>query len=129
VDVKIYPEPNPAVTAILRSAWMRSLVFEKGELAEALYREEVAKRIGRLALSTHVSTEIGGARNDRWVAHLDVGGAGPLGTPEYALAHEFGRGEHPGSEFHSGLGEEHIVQHGAHDLNRVLEIMSVASYL
>jgi hypothetical protein len=114
VDVNIYPHPNPAVTAALRSAEIRSIVFEIGEVAHALYVDQVAKRTGRLAASAHVSTEIGGVDHDRWVGVLTVGGDGV----DYAATHEFGRQ----SDVHN-LDDTVRTggHHAAHDLNRVLE--------
>ena len=52
------PEPNPFITNWLLSPECRSLVFDRAQIAEALYREVVAKRTGRLAASTHVTTGI-----------------------------------------------------------------------
>jgi hypothetical protein len=121
LDVTIY-DPNPAVAAVLISPRMRAIVFEVAELAQALYVAQVAKRSGMLAASAHASTEIGGQgrrTHDRWIGQLTVGGTGSLGTVDYGAAHEFGRGEHAGS-IHDLDGEQ-IVQHPAHDLNRVLE--------
>jgi hypothetical protein len=63
-DVNV-PHPNPFITQWLVSAECRALMFERGEIAEALYREAVSKRTGRLAASTHVATEVEG---DRWVS-------------------------------------------------------------
>lgn len=122
MDVNIY-NPNPAIEAVLKSERMRAIVFEVAELAHALYVAQVAKRSGLLASSAHASTEIGGQgrrTNDRWIGVLTVGGTGAQGTVEYAAAHEYGRGEHPGS-IHDLDREQNIVQHPAHDLNRVLE--------
>lgn len=122
MDVHIY-NPNPALAAILRSSRMRSIVFEAAELAHALYVAQVAKRSGLLASSAHASTELGGQgrrHNDRWVGVLTVGGTGAGGTVDYALPHEFGRGDHPGS-IHDLDAQHEIVQHAADDLNRVLE--------
>lgn len=119
MDVNIY-HPNPALAAALRSSRMRSIVFEIAEQAHALYVAQVAKRTGLLASSAHASTEIGGVDHDRWVGVLTVGGTGAAGTVDYALPHEFGRGEHPGSIKDLDSDQE-IVQHAADDLNRVLE--------
>lgn len=112
-DIDI-PAPNRALTAVLRSERMRSIVFETAELAQALYRETVTKRSGRLAASAHVSTEIGGVRNDRHIGVLTVG-VGAQGTVEYAAAHEFG------ADIQVFGSEETVELHPAHDLNRVLE--------
>ncbi|MBF6328734.1 hypothetical protein [Nocardia transvalensis] len=102
-DIPAYD--NPAVTALLVSPRMRSLMAERGELAQALYREIVAKRTGRLARSARVETFIGGRRNDRWYSRLIVG-------ERYAASHEFGTDD----------GDEGI-RAGAHDLNVVLNSM------
>lgn len=123
MDVKIY-NPNPAIAEVLKSARMRSIVFELAETAHALYVAQVAKRSGMLAASAHAATEIGGQgirQNDRWIGVLTVGGAGARGTVEYAAAHEFGRGNHEGSikQLDGPFGD--AAQAAAHDLNRVLE--------
>lgn len=123
MEVNIY-NPNPAIAAVLRSARMRSIVFELAETAHALYVAQVAKRSGLLASSAHASTEIGGLGkrpNDRWIGVLSVGGTGSRGTVDYAPAHEFGRGDHPGSikQLDGPFGD--AAQAAAHDLNRVLE--------
>lgn len=101
-DVNV-PTPNPFIAEWLLSARCRSIMFEAAELYEALYREVVAKRTGRLAASTHVSTDVEG---DRWTGHLAV-------TAPYAPAHEFGTDD----------GDEGIVA-GAHDLNLILDLMA-----
>lgn len=95
---------NPAVTALLKSSEMRALMFERGEIAQAIYQEIVAKRTGRLARSARVETFLGGDRrpNDRWCARLIV-------TATYAASHEYGTDD----------GDEDI-RAGAHDLNVVL---------
>ena len=120
MEVNIY-NPNPAIEAVLKSARMRSIVFEVAEVAQALYVAQVAKRTGMLAASAHVSTEIGGIgvrKNDRWIGVLTVGGTGSKGTVEYAAAHEFGT--HEGAPTESNrYGTPETV--GAEDLNRVLE--------
>jgi hypothetical protein len=107
-DVDV-PNPNPFIAEWLVSARCRSIMFESGELYEALYREVVAKRTGQLARSTHVSTGIEG---DRWVAFMT---AGFDGAP-YVASEEFGAGEHPGS-----TGRH--FQPAAHDLNTILDMM------
>lgn len=101
-DVNV-PDPNPFITDWLVSAECRSLMFEKAEIAEAIYREVVAKRTGRLAASTHVTTEIEG---DRWIAMMTV-------LAPYAASHEFGTDD----------GDERIVA-GHHELNHVLDLMA-----
>lgn len=117
------PTPNPALAEVLKSSEIRSAVHDVVEKGEALYREDVAKRTGRLAASTHVSTEIGGSHSDRWIGVLTVGGTGAQGTVLYALAHEFGVGKHAQSS------EDVPDQPAAEDLQRVLEALSVAGRL
>ena len=73
MDVRIYPAPNPAIGEALLSVRMRGIVLEVAELAQALYREEVAKRTGRMASLARASTEKGGAKSDRWICVLTVG--------------------------------------------------------
>ena len=70
-DVDI-PRPNPALAEILLSAQVRSMVFEVGEIAQALYRATGHRDSGSSARDARVSTHIGGADNDRWVATLTV---------------------------------------------------------
>lgn len=100
-DVNV-PDPNPFITHWLLSAECRALVFDRGELAEAMYREVVAKRTGRLAASTHVTTAIEG---DRWIAMMTA-------LAPYAASHEFG----------TDNGNEHI-QPGHHEMNHVLDLL------
>ncbi|MEU2013107.1 hypothetical protein [Nocardia sp. NPDC019302] len=101
-DVDV-PVPNPFITEWLRSATCRSMVRESAELYEALYREIVAKRTGRLAASTHVSTGIEGGR---WAGMLAV-------TVSYAASHEYGTGRTDPSH--------HLP--AANDLNQILDLM------
>ena len=110
LDVSV-PVPNPALAQILLSPTMRSLMQERAEMAQALYRGEVAHRTGRLAASARVETAIGGKKNDRWVSHLLID------TP-YADSHEFGRGDKPGS-----TGQAASIEAAANDLNRVLTML------
>lgn len=93
LDVDI-PEPNEALTALLMSARMRDIVSERANMAQMLYQAQVAKRTGRLAASAHAGPEVGGKYHDRWIGELLVGGAGSMGTPEYAASHEFGAAGH-----------------------------------
>lgn len=86
-DIEI-PNPNPALSAILLSSQMRSIVRQSGEKAKARYVAIVAKRSGKLAASARVRTSIGGYKNDRWVATLTVG-QGLL----YGASHEFGHAQ------------------------------------
>ena len=119
MQVYLYPSPNPAITAALISTPMRRIVLEVAELGQALYREEVTTRTGRMASLAHASTEKGGAKSDRWIGVLTIGG--PRGD-EGAVPHDLGADVVIDGEV---VGE----QHPAHDLNRVLEILSIASYL
>jgi hypothetical protein len=110
---------------------MRAIVFEKAEIAHALYVEQVAKRTGRLAASAHASTEFTDVfkGEPRWVGVLTVGGIGGAGSVDYALPHEFGTKaevEGPVQESTNGVHnlDDTLVSgghHAAHDLNRVLE--------
>jgi hypothetical protein len=99
--------PNHAVLGIMRSAQMRSLMFERAEIAQAIYTDVVSKRTGRLARSARVETFIGGKAKDRWCGRLIVG----EGT-SYGLAHEFGYDD--GDE---GIGAAY------NDLNTVLNML------
>ncbi len=76
--------PN-GLAGLLRSPQVRSLMREKGEIAQALYRGRVARRTGQLARETRVETAIGGRRNDRWTARV-------ISRPpnQHAASHEFG---------------------------------------
>ncbi|WP_280317297.1 hypothetical protein [Nocardia wallacei] len=105
-DIPAYD--NPAVKALLVSPQMRALMYERGELAKAVYQGEVAKRTGRLARSARVATYIGGRRNDRWYARLTVGGV----EAPHGPAHEFGYDD----------GDTDI-RAGTHDLNAVLNAL------
>lgn len=106
MDHNIPSHPNPAITGLLLSPEMRGLMREKGEIAEALFREIVAIRTGRLARSSRVETHIGGRSNDRWAVTLTVGAGAP-----YALPHEF------------GYDDDSRAVAGARDLNQVLNMM------
>lgn len=70
-DVDV-PRPNPFLTQWLVGREARSMVFEVGEIAQALYRATGHKDTGRSARDAHVSTHIGGVDNDRWVSTLTV---------------------------------------------------------
>ncbi|MET8648413.1 hypothetical protein [Nocardia aurea] len=105
-DVNV-PSPNPFITDWLRGPICRSMMFESAELYEALYREIVAKRTGRLARSTHVST---GLERGRWVGILTVGDSGAY----YAASHEYG----------TGRTNPDQALPAAHDLNTILNMMA-----
>lgn len=102
-DINI-PVPNPALSAILKSDEVRSLVREKAEIAQAIYRGLVAKRSGRLARSARVQTF---EDDGRWKGRLIV-------DAPYAASHEYGTGRTGGRP----------IQRAAHDLNRVLNAMA-----
>jgi hypothetical protein len=104
-DVNV-PAPNPFLTQWLVGPECRSAVHEAGVMAEAIYRELAAKRTGRMAASTHVTTEI---ENGRWVSLMTV-------TVPYAAPEEFGAGQHPGST------HRHF-QDASRTLNEVLDLM------
>ncbi|PQP24162.1 hypothetical protein [Rhodococcus opacus] len=110
LDVNI-PAPNPGLAQLLLSPEMRSLMQERAEMAQALYRADVAKPTGRLARSARVETAIGGRNNDRWVSYLIV-------DAPYAASHEFGRGNKPRS-----TGQAVSVETAANDLNRALNML------
>lgn len=94
------PAPNnPATTALLKSNEMRTLMHQRGAAAQAIYRDIVARRTGRLAASASVDTFIEG---DRWCTRLTVGAP-------YAASHEYGIDD-------GDVG----IRAGAHDLNIVL---------
>lgn len=99
------PSPNAAIRDILLSTQMRALMFERGEIAQSIYRDIVAKRTGRLARSARVETFIGGEANDRWCSRLIV-------DAPYAASHEYGTDD----------GDTN-VRVAAHDLNVVLNQM------
>ncbi|KAB2584006.1 hypothetical protein BS297_17825 [Rhodococcus erythropolis] len=106
-------QPNHAgIGQLLKGGEMRSLVRERTEMAEAIYRARVARRTGMLARDTRVSTFLGGplnnmAKGDRWVGRLTVGLQ--QARVVYGASHEFGTDD----------GDEQIVA-GAHDLPAVL---------
>ncbi|MCX8559774.1 hypothetical protein OS122_02525 [Mycolicibacterium mucogenicum] len=120
MEVKVYRYPNKAIGAVLVGSELRRAVEERTHTALALYQAQVAKRTGALASSARASTSIEPVIKGqaRWVGTLTVGGDGV----DYAAAHEFGRGEHPGSVLADANDPDAgIIQHGAHDLNVVLE--------
>lgn len=123
MDVKIYRFPNRAIGTVLVSPEVRRIVEERVHTALALYQAQVAKRTGALARSARVSTAIEPVLKGqpRWVGTLTVGGS----TVDYAAAHEFGRGDRPGSvDADANDPDAGIIQHAAHDLNVVLENLS-----
>ncbi|MFC9892113.1 hypothetical protein ACFVMC_00325 [Nocardia sp. NPDC127579] len=101
---------NPAIAGILLSATMRALMYERAEIAQAIYRDIVSKRTGRLARSARIETFRGGRLKDRWKARLIVGG----NEAPHGLGHEYGY------EVRDTSGETTSVVAGAHDLNQVL---------
>lgn len=127
MEVKIYDDPNPALGAVLASPQIRSTVFEIAEIAQAIYRDRVAKRTGRLAASARPSTQFDRVYKGqpRWVGVLTIGGIGPRGTVDYAAAHEFGADTYideslSGPALPGDTGVRTGGAHAAHDLNAVL---------
>lgn len=107
-DINVPSKPNPFISEWLSSSLCRSIVRESCELYEALYREIVAKRTGRLAASTRVETgKEGGPYGFRWVGSLTV-------NAPYAASHEYGTGR---------TDPTHTLP-AAHDLNTVLDMMA-----
>ncbi|MGV9818421.1 hypothetical protein [Nocardia xishanensis] len=104
---------NPAIAGLLLSSQMRSLMYERAEIAQALYREIVSKRSGRLARSARVETFRGGRMKDRWKSRLIIGGS----EAPHGLAHEFG------FDVHDENGAVTATIAGAHDLNAVLNAL------
>lgn len=120
MEVKVYRYPNRALGAVLVSSELRRIIEERTHTALMLYQAQVAKRSGALARSARVHTAIEPVvkGQPRWVGTLTVGGDGV----DYAAAHEFGRGDRPGSvDGDPNDPDAGIIQHGAHDLNVVLE--------
>lgn len=118
-DVRV-PVPNPFITQFLAGPTCRALVFEAAELYQALYREIVAKRTGELAKSAHVST---GVEDGRWVGFMEVGSS----TAYYAASHEFGTTggglSEPSRAANTTREVFNEVHQGAHDLNKILNMM------
>lgn len=84
-DVDIYPEPNPALTQILKGSKMFAVVSTKTELAKIRYQMIVAKRTRKLMQSARVTVRIAGYKNDRPVGQLTAGQG-----LRYGASHEFG---------------------------------------
>ncbi|MDG3012459.1 hypothetical protein G4X40_20170 [Rhodococcus sp. D2-41] len=104
MDYKPTPRSDPnGLAGLLRSPQMRRLMAERGTVAQALYRQRVAKRTGDLARMVRVETFIGGRRKDRWCARV-------VAFAPHAASHEFGT---------SADGRR--PQKGAHDWPAVLE--------
>ena len=101
---------NPAIAGLLLSSQMRALMFERGEIAQAIWYDEVAKRTARLARSGRVETFRGGRLKDRWKVRLTVGGS----EAPHGLGHTYGH------KRRNKAGEITAVIAGAHELNRVL---------
>ena len=119
-SVHVPSRPNPFITEWLAGPTCRSIVYEAGELYQALYRSIVAKRTGDLAKSAHVSTEF---EVDRWVGVMEVGNA----TAYYAASHEFGTTgaahDQPNRSASTAREVFNRVHPGAHDLNTILNLM------
>lgn len=106
-DVRV---DSNGIGELLLGSEMRALMYERAEMAQAIYRDEVTKRTGALARSARVETFVGGRRNDRWCSRMIV-------DAPHALPHEDGVGIHRGSTGEVG------VQQPANDLNRVLNML------
>lgn len=117
MDVTLYPEPNPALTAALVGPGMRRAVEHSANIAMLLYQAKVAKRTTSLARSARVSTEIGGVDSDRWIGAMTIGGRGV----DYGAAHDLGMGDKPESIVQ--LDGRQRIESGAHDLNAVLAML------
>ncbi|MEV0031433.1 hypothetical protein [Nocardia sp. NPDC050793] len=104
---------NPAIAGLLLAARMRALMFERAEMAQAMYRDVVAKRSGRLARSARPETFLGGRLKDRWRGRLTIGGS----EAPHGLGHEYGY------EVHDDEGNVTAVVAGVHDLNTVLNML------
>ena len=104
---------NPALAQIAVSSQMRSVVLEAAEIAQAIYRDSVSKRTGRLAQSARVETAKGGRLKDRWIGRLSVGGT----EAPHGLGHEFGW------DVTNKAGTVVRSVPGAHDLNYVLNVL------
>ncbi|WP_458317111.1 hypothetical protein [Mycolicibacterium brisbanense] len=123
MQVKVYRYPNRAIGEVLVSPQLRRVVEERVHTALALYQAQVAKRTAALARSARASTAIEPVLKGqpRWVGTLTAGGEGV----DYGATHEFGRGEHAGSiDADPSDPDAGTIQHGAHDLNVVLENLS-----
>lgn len=98
-----------------------------------LTQDEIAKRTGFLASTTHGTTSIEPVLKgeERWIGEITVGGQGSLGSPlgkggadaksglhNYAASYMFGAGDHPGST------GRHYNQ-PAHVLDRVREQLGI----
>ncbi|WP_433568058.1 hypothetical protein ACQP1O_43220 (plasmid) [Nocardia sp. CA-151230] len=119
-DVNVPAMPNPFITQFLVGPTCRALVFEVAELYQALYRGVVAKRTGELAKSARVST---GIEDGRWVGFMEIGSS----TAYYAASHEFGvtgdRLSAPRRTADTARQVFNEVSKGAHDLNKILNLM------
>ncbi|ADL70978.1 hypothetical protein SEA_ENCELADUS_11 [Mycobacterium phage Enceladus] len=107
-DIQV-PTPNRALAAILLSPNMELLMQILGDEVVLAYRAGVAKRTGQLMRSAASQPKIGGKRNDRWVAHVTIGGEKAIAkwhSPRnpnpndlffYGVLHEHGDGGNPPS--------------------------------
>lgn len=84
-DVHIYPEPNPALTELLKGPKMWAVVRAKTEFAKVTWQILVAKRSRKLMGSARTTVTIGGYKSDRPVGRLVVGQG-----LDYGAAHQFG---------------------------------------
>lgn len=103
-DIKLYGPPNPALSEILKSARLRTIVAEKTAQVAAVYVNRITPRSksGRLRDGVQADVLIGGFSKDRWVGEV-------RSTAEYAATDEFGR-KNPAP------GQRGSVYEGSHDL-------------
>lgn len=115
-NVTSYPDPNPALSAILMEGRLAVYLGQVAGKIKDLYQARVAKRSGRLAESAHVQIERGGHRHDRWTAKVVVGGdfvRNPKDGFTYGALHEFGS---PKDKLHFPP---------AHDLKSIVEEIAI----
>ncbi|ATN93983.1 neck protein [Mycobacterium phage Kumao] len=107
MEVDIYPDPNPALTAILVGPELKAAVIDKTHQVVAVYTQKLANRPrkgdrhpGNMLRHTKGVVDIGGYRKDRWVGEVSVKTA-------YAAADELGR-------------KQYNPYQGSHDLQESL---------
>lgn len=66
--MKFTPDRDAIARYLKTSAELRAVLVGQAEITMALYREGVRKRSGRNAREVRVSSRVGGANGDRWVA-------------------------------------------------------------
>ncbi|WP_036560593.1 hypothetical protein [Nocardia brasiliensis] len=104
---------NPAIEGLLLSPQMRALMYERAEIAQAIFRDIVSKRTSRLARSARIETYRGGRLKDRWKSRLVIGGA----EAPHALGHNYGY------QRRNKAGQVTAVIAGHDDLNQVLDML------